>query len=48
MNIIVTSIINGYITIIKSTSGSAKGVLKNIKADKRMSDKSSLQSALNS
>ncbi len=39
---------NGYITIIKSTFGSAKGVLKGIKVDKRLSDESSLQSALNS
>lgn len=38
----------GYITIIKKTSGAAKGVLKGVKADKRISDESSLQSALNS
>ncbi len=37
---------NGYITIIKSTSGSAKGVLKGIKVDKRLSDESSLKNAL--
>lgn len=39
---------NGYITIIKSISGSAKGVLKDIKVDKRLSDEYSLHSALNS
>ena len=38
----------GYITIIKKIPGAAKGVLKGIKADKRMSDEASLQSALNS
>ena len=39
---------NGYITIIKSESGAAKGVLKGIKVDKRLSDGDSLQSALDS
>jgi len=36
------------ITIIKSESGAAKGVLKGIKVDKRLSDCDSLQSALDS
>jgi len=39
---------NGYITIIKGTSGAAKGVLRGIKVDKRLSDGDSLQSALDS
>ena len=39
---------NGFITIIKSTPGAAKGVLKGIKTDKRFSDEASLQSSLNS
>lgn len=38
---------HGYITIIKKTPGAAKGVLKGIKADKRLSDEASLQSAVN-
>jgi bifunctional DNA-binding transcriptional regulator/antitoxin component of YhaV-PrlF toxin-antitoxin module len=38
----------GYITIIKKTAGAAKGVLKGIKMDKRLTDDASLQSALNS
>lgn len=37
----------GNITIIKKTPGAAKGLLKSIKADKRMSDETSLQSAIN-
>ena len=39
---------NGYITIIKSTPGAAKGILKGIKTDKRLSDETSLQSTLDS
>ncbi len=39
---------NGHITIIKSIPGAAKGLLKGIKADKRLSDETSLQSALDS
>jgi bifunctional DNA-binding transcriptional regulator/antitoxin component of YhaV-PrlF toxin-antitoxin module len=39
---------NGFITIIKSNPGAAKGALKGIKADRRMSDETSLQSVLNS
>ena len=38
---------HGYITIIKKVPCAAKGVLKGIKADKRLSDEASLQSALN-
>jgi len=37
---------NGQITIVKKTSGAAKGVLKGIKVNKRMNDESSRQSAL--
>ena len=37
----------GNITIIKKSAGAAKGLLKGIKADKRMSDETSLQSAIN-
>lgn len=36
----------GCITIIKKTSGAAKGILKGVKVDKRMSDESSLQSGI--
>lgn len=36
----------GHITIIKKVSGSAKGLLKNIKADNRVSDEASLRSGL--
>ncbi len=39
---------NGHITIIKSTPGAAKGILKGVKADKRLSDEASLQSAFDS
>jgi len=39
---------NGFITIIKSKPGAAKGLLKGIKTDKRLSDKASLQNAINS
>lgn len=36
----------GHITIIKKVAGSAKGLLKNITADKRVSEDASLQSSL--
>ena len=36
----------GHITIIKKVAGSAKGLLKNIKSDNRLSDDASLQSSL--
>jgi len=39
---------HGHITIIKKVAGSAKGVLKGITTDKRLSDEASLQSALTS
>lgn len=35
----------GHITIIRKTKGAAKGVLKEIKADKNYSDAESLQSS---
>lgn len=38
----------GHITIIKKTPGSAKGLLKGINVNKQISDKESLQSAINS
>jgi len=38
---------NGHITIIKKIPGSAKGLLKGISADRRISDEASLQSAIN-
>ena len=41
-----TFIYNGQITIVKKTKGAAKGVLSNVKADKRISDTESLQSAV--
>lgn len=39
---------HGHITIIKKIAGSAKGVLKGINTDKRLTDEASLQSAINS
>ena len=39
---------NGYISIIKKIPGSASGFLKGVKADKRYSEESSLQSAVSS
>ena len=36
----------GHITIIKKVTGSAKGILVNIKADNKISDEASLQSSL--
>jgi bifunctional DNA-binding transcriptional regulator/antitoxin component of YhaV-PrlF toxin-antitoxin module len=38
----------GHITIIKKISGAASGLLKDIKIDKRLSDESSLHSAISS
>ena len=38
----------GHITIIKKTAGAASGLLQDVKVDKRLSDESSLQSALSS
>ena len=34
----------GHITIVKKCAGAAKGILKHVKGDKRMSDESSLLS----
>jgi hypothetical protein len=39
---------DGCITIIKKTLGTAEGLLKDIKIDKRMSDDDSLVTAFNS
>lgn len=36
----------GHITIVKKVAGAAKGLLKQIKADKSYSDEQSLQSSL--
>lgn len=36
----------GHITIIKKVAGSAKGLLKNIKSDNRVSEDTSLQSSI--
>ena len=41
-----TYIFNGQITIVKKEAGAAKGILKQLKADKRYSDKQSMSSAL--
>lgn len=41
-----TFIYNGQITIVKKEKGAAKGILRHIKADKRLSDEQSLQSTL--
>ncbi len=38
----------GHITIIKKIAGSAKGILKDVATDKRLSDAISLQSAISS
>jgi bifunctional DNA-binding transcriptional regulator/antitoxin component of YhaV-PrlF toxin-antitoxin module len=38
---------DGHITIVKQISGSAKGILRGLTADKRMSDEASLQSSIN-
>ncbi len=38
----------GHITIIKKIAGSAKGILKCVATDKRMSDETSLQNAITS
>lgn len=42
-----TFIYNKQITLVKKTRGAAKGILRHIKADKRVGDEASLQSALN-
>lgn len=39
-------IYNGQITIVKKEKGAAKGILRQTKYDKRMSDEQSLQSAM--
>ncbi|MDH5546192.1 MAG: AbrB/MazE/SpoVT family DNA-binding domain-containing protein [Gammaproteobacteria bacterium] len=39
-------IFNGQITIVKKQKGAAKGMLRHVKADRRMSDEQSLQSAI--
>ncbi|MCG8091493.1 MAG: AbrB family transcriptional regulator [Candidatus Thiodiazotropha endolucinida] len=36
----------GSITIVKKTSGAARGILKRLKGDAEMSDEASLQSGL--
>ncbi len=38
----------GHITIVKKVAGSAKGILKGVDTDKRLSDETSLQSAITS
>ena len=45
-DMIETFIYNGQITIVKKELGAAKGILSNIKGDKRTSDEESLLSAL--
>ncbi len=37
----------GHITIIKKSPGAAKGILKGLKSDPKLSDEESLQSSLN-
>ncbi len=41
-----TFIYAGHITIVKKKKGAAKGILSQIKTDKRVSDEKSLQSTL--
>ncbi len=41
-----TFIYGGHITIVKKERGAAKGILDQIKADKRISDEKSLESIL--
>ena len=43
-----TYIYDGHITIIKKEKGAAKGLLRQIKGDKRMTDEASRQNALDS
>ncbi|WP_299734793.1 AbrB/MazE/SpoVT family DNA-binding domain-containing protein [uncultured Endozoicomonas sp.] len=38
---------HGHITIVKKTIGAARGMLKNIKSDKRMTDETSMQTGIN-
>ncbi len=47
-DIVETFIYNNQITIVKKTVGAAKGLLKHIKYDKRMTDEQSLEDALES
>jgi len=37
---------NGQLTLVKKTKGAAKGVLKHVKGDQRISDKASRQDAI--
>ncbi len=39
-----TYLFNGQITVVRKEKGAAKGILKSIKPNKRMSDEQSLQS----
>jgi len=41
-----TFIYNGQITIVKKEKGAAKGILNDVKINKKLSDEQSLQSAL--
>ncbi len=41
-----TFIYGGHITIVKKVRGAAKGILSQIKADRKISDEKSLQSTL--
>jgi len=43
-----TYLFNGHITVVRKEKGAAKGILKNIKTDKRISDEQSLQSYIDS
>jgi len=47
-DIVETFIYNNQITIVKKTLGAAKGILKHIKYDKKMTDEQSLQDAIES
>jgi hypothetical protein len=37
---------NGQLTLVKKTKGSARGILKGVKADKRVSDSESRDSGM--
>jgi len=41
-----TFIVGGHITIVKKEKGAARGILSQIKTDKRISDEKSLQSTI--
>jgi len=43
-----TYLFNGQITVVRKEKSAAKGILKNIKSDKRISDEHSLQSYIDS